>query len=132
MGGTARDFYEAGIRHSMQQWGITDQTAINDYIASNATPIALNDYFDSPAVNDYPIAFSASADMQRKQIAQQKWLALFPDGMEGWAEVRRTGFPELYHIIHSENPDIQKTSLSGGCLFFLLRPKPMVPLFPKL
>jgi len=44
--------------------------------------------------------------MQRKQVAQQKWLALFPDGMEGWAEVRRSGYPVLYHIIHSDNPDI--------------------------
>lgn len=108
MGGTAQNFYEAGIRISMQQWGITDQNVIDDYISSNATPVALNDYFNSPAVNDYPIAFSGDATMQRKQIAQQKWLALFPDGMEGWAEVRRSGYPQLYHIIHSENPDISE------------------------
>lgn len=108
MGGSAKDFYETGIRTSMAQWGITDQSAIDDYIANTATPIALNDYFNSPAVNDYPVAYSDDANMQRKQIAQQKWLALFPDGMEGWAEVRRTGYPQLYHIIHSENPDISE------------------------
>ena len=108
MGGSAKELYETGIRTSMQQWGITNQAAINDYIASNAVPIALNDYFDSPAVNDYPISFSGDATMQRKQIAQQKWLALFPDGQEGWAEVRRSGYPELYNIIHSENPDISE------------------------
>ncbi|MBL7769631.1 MAG: SusD/RagB family nutrient-binding outer membrane lipoprotein [Flavipsychrobacter sp.] len=106
MGGSAQDLYTAGITTSMQQWGITNSTVVSNYIESEATPTALNDYFNSPAVNDYPIKFSGSADMQRKQIAQQKWLALFPDGMEGWAEVRRSGYPKLYNIIHSENPDI--------------------------
>ncbi|MBY0534429.1 MAG: SusD/RagB family nutrient-binding outer membrane lipoprotein [Chitinophagaceae bacterium] len=106
MGGTAQAFYEQGIRVSMAQWGITDGTAISNYVASTATPVAPNDYFNSPAVNNYPIKWSADANMNRKQVAQQKWLALFPDGMEGWAEVRRSGFPELYHIIHSDNTDI--------------------------
>lgn len=105
-GGTAKSYYEQGIRLSMAQWGITDQSLIDDYIQSSKKPVATNDYFNSPAVNDYPIAWSGDASMQRKQVAQQKWLALFPDGMEGWAEVRRSGFPELYHIIHSDNPDI--------------------------
>ena len=44
--------------------------------------------------------------MQYKQVAQQKWLALFPDGMEGWAEVRRTNLPKLYPVVHSENADL--------------------------
>lgn len=105
-GGTARAYYEQGIRTSMTQWGITDQDAVDDYVQRTNTPEAPDDYFNSPAVNDYPIAWSGDATMQRKQVAQQKWLALFPDGMEGWAEVRRSGYPELYHIIHSDNPDI--------------------------
>lgn len=106
-GGTSQSYYEMGIKTSMEQWGITNAATVNNYIQSTATPTALNDYFNSPAVNDYPIKWSADATMQRKQVAQQKWLAVFPDGMEGWAEVRRSGLPELYHIIHSENPDIQ-------------------------
>jgi len=105
-GGTAKSYYEQGIRTSMAQWGITDQSAIDNYVQSTNKPVATNDYFNSPAVNDYPIAWSGDATMQRKQVAQQKWLALFPDGMEGWAEVRRSGYPALYHIIHSDNPDI--------------------------
>ena len=106
MGGSAQELYEQGIAMSMTQWGITDQAAIATYIANTATPIEPLDGMNSPAVNDYPVKWSADADMQRKQLAQQKWLALYPDGMEGWAEVRRTGFPELYHIVHSENPDV--------------------------
>jgi len=106
MGGNAKDLYETGIRMSMTQWGITDATAITNYIASIATPIAPQDGQSSPAVNDYPIKWSATTSMQYKQVAQQKWLALFPDGMEGWAGVRRTNLPALYPIVHSENTDL--------------------------
>jgi len=106
MGSGAQQLYESGIRMSMNQWGITDATAIDNYIASNATPIATQDGQNSPAVNDYPIHWSATTSMQYKQVAQQKWLALFPDGMEGWAEVRRTDLPALYPVVHSENPDL--------------------------
>lgn len=106
MGGTAEEFYKKGIQTSMAQWGVTDQAAIAKYIANTALPIAPKDGMNSPAVNDYPVKWAASEIMQRKQVAQQKWLALFPDGMEGWAEVRRTGLPKLYPIVHSENPDL--------------------------
>lgn len=105
-GASAQSLYETGIATSMAQWGITDATVISNYIKNTATPVALNDYFNSPAVNDYPVQWSGNTTMQRKQLAQQKWLALFPDGMEGWSEVRRSGYPELYHVIHSDNPDI--------------------------
>jgi len=30
---------------------------------------------------------------QRELIGDQKWIALFPDGIQGWAEVRRTDYP---------------------------------------
>lgn len=98
--------YETGIRTSMAQWGVTDQTVIDTYVNNTATPIAPGDAMNSPAVNDYPVLWSTDADMQRKQIAQQKWLALWPDGMEGWAEYRRTDLPQLYPVLHSDNPDV--------------------------
>jgi hypothetical protein len=106
MGGTAQSLYETGIRTSMAQWGITDQTAIDDYVNNTNTPAPPGDLMGSPAVNDYPVLWDADATMQRKQVAQQKYLALWPDGMEGWAEVRRTNLPELYPVLHSDNPDV--------------------------
>jgi hypothetical protein len=30
-----------------------------------------------------------------KQIAEQRWLSHFPDGMTGWSIWRRTGYPQL-------------------------------------
>ena len=106
MGGTATELYEQGIRISMEQWGITDEAAIQNYINGTGVPIALDDYMESPAVSDIPVQFAADEPRQRQQIATQKWLALYPDGIEAWAEVRRTGYPELYPVVNSDNPDI--------------------------
>jgi Susd and RagB outer membrane lipoprotein len=105
-GGTAKDFYESGINVAMRQWGITDATAIAGYIAGTTLPVALADRVKTPALTDIPVRWASSADKQREQILTQKWLALYPNGLEAWAEYRRTGFPKLYPRINSENPDV--------------------------
>jgi hypothetical protein len=70
--GTAASHYNAGIQASMDQWGVTDATAIATYKANVAyTP--------------------GSAGLI--QIAKQKWIALYGDGGQAWAEVRRTCQP---------------------------------------
>jgi hypothetical protein len=106
MGGTAQQMYEKGIETSMNQWGITNPSVISNYIISTNTPVAPADAMASPAVNNYPIKWDASPSMQIKQIAQQKWLALFPDGFEAWADLRRMGVLEQYSLVNSDNPDL--------------------------
>lgn len=106
MGGNAKELYEAGIASSMTQWGITDNTAIQDYINSALTPIAPNDLLNSPAVSDAPVKFAADVTTEKEQIAIQKWLALFPDGFEAWADYRRSRAFAMYPVANSENPDI--------------------------
>lgn len=106
MGGTAEELYKKGIEISLAQWGVDDQSAINAYINSSNTPAAPGDYHNSPPVADTPIAWASDEEMQREQIGVQKWLAIFPNGMEAWAEQRRTGFPKLYDLIESENSDL--------------------------
>lgn len=60
-------YYEAGIQQSMNQWGVD---------AADAT------------------AFIASAPYVNMQsIAEQKWVALYLQGYEAWAEWRRIGGP---------------------------------------
>ena len=44
--------------------------------------------------------------VQLEQIAIQKWLALFPDGVEAWADFRRRHVLGLYSVANSDNPDI--------------------------
>lgn len=111
MGGTAKDMYEAGIRNSMKQWGITSDAAINAYINSTATPVAPNDFLSSPAMTNIPVKFDAgNITIQREQIATQKWLSMFPDGMEAWADYRRSRYLKLYPVANSENPDVTNTT----------------------
>lgn len=72
--GSAKTFYEDGIRASMNQWGITDAAAISAYLAQPAVTYA-----------------GGAAGL--RQIATQKWVALFTDGGQAWAEWRRTCQP---------------------------------------
>jgi len=105
-GGTAKEYYEAGITASMNQWGITDPTVITAYINSPLVPIPPGDDQSSPALSNVPVLFGSSADVQLQQIILQKWLALYPDGNEAWADVRRSGKLKLYPVVNSDNPDL--------------------------
>lgn len=106
MGADAKSLYEDGIRTSLAQWGVSNTSTITAYLASTDLPVAPGDYHDSPAVASTPVAWTAVEATQREQIGVQKWLAIFPDGMEAWAEFRRSGFPKMYNLIQSENTDL--------------------------
>ncbi|WP_276359386.1 SusD/RagB family nutrient-binding outer membrane lipoprotein [Daejeonella sp. H1SJ63] len=109
MGGTAKTFYEKGIEMSLKTWGISDDALINDYINRTALPKAPGGYFNTPALTDIPVKFASDTEKQREQILTQKWIALFPEGHEAWASIRRSGYPKLYPLIHSDNPDVPAT-----------------------
>lgn len=72
--GQAAGFYEDAIRASMEQWGITDAAEIDAYLAR--PEVAYQD---------------GTAGLE--QIATQKWVALFGDGIQAWTEWRRTCQP---------------------------------------
>lgn len=106
MDGNAKDLYEKGIAVSMENWGIKDATIVAAYTNSTAVPAAPGDVENSPAVADIPVKFGTAIAVQRQQIGTQKWLAIYPDGLEGWAEFRRSGFPVMYPVVQSDNPDL--------------------------
>lgn len=110
MGGTTMELYEAGITNSMKQWGISSAATISAYLASPSTPIPPGDFLNSPAMTNIPVLFGTDAGVQKEQIALQKWLALYPDGMEAWADFRRSRALKLYPVANSDNPDITNTS----------------------
>jgi len=107
-GGTAETYYNRGIKESMKQWGITDDAAITAYQNSNATPIAPGDAQGSPAVSTAPIKYRAAGTLeeQREQITIQKWISLFPEGVEAWADIRRSRAFKLYPVVQSDNTDL--------------------------
>lgn len=110
MGATAEELYNQGIQTSMEQWGVDNTEQIAQYIAATNTPAAPQDYHKSAAVASTPVAWGPNENMQREQIGVQKWLAIFPDGMEAWTEYRRSGYPIMYNVLVSENPDLPSGS----------------------
>ena len=68
---------QSGVNSSFVQWGV-------------APPAA--SYFTQTGV-----AFTAPVGTggNLKQIATQRYIATYPDGLQGWSEWRRTGFPVL-------------------------------------
>ncbi len=75
IGGSADSLYTAAIRASMQQYGVSDSAA-NAYLSDTVR-----------------VRYNPANGLT--QIAYQKWVSLFMQGMEGWTEVRRTGVPRL-------------------------------------
>lgn len=119
MQGTAEELYNEGIRMSLTQWTTTAPSAIEDYIASPAQPVALADRWNSPAVSTIPVKFEAAGSFERQleQVITQKWISMFPDGREAWAERRRTGYPTGYAVINTLNPDVPTTALMRRLAF---------------
>ena len=103
MGGTAEEFYKAGIRLSFNEHGIS---GADTYIANNTNVPA--DYV-CPANSAYnyanpcklPIAWNTENSDKAKEenlerILTQKMIANFPIGNETWADFRRTGYPAVF------------------------------------
>ena len=98
MGGTAKDFYEQGVRLSFEQWGVT---GADTYLAQET---AVPEIYDDPSgSNDYNAQLSTlsvkwvdgSKNEMQERILIQKWIANYPLGNEAWADYRRTGYPHL-------------------------------------
>ncbi len=71
--GDAAAAYADGIRASMNYWGITDDAAIDAYIANNPYDAA----------------------NWKESIGLQKWFAFYMNGPQAWAEWRRLDQPQL-------------------------------------
>ncbi len=114
MGGeTAQDLYNEGIRKSLAERTNISAVQIEAYVNSLKTPVALNDQWNTPAMSDIPVAFLTAGSFEKKleQIITQKWIAIFPNSEEAWAERRRTGYPVGFPIIESLNPDVPENAL---------------------
>ena len=99
MGGSAKEFYEQGVRLSFAQWGVAGA----DVYLADATskpaayvdPIGSNSYDGS--LSEMTIAWEENASTARKQekILIQKWIANWLLGNESWCDIRRTGYPHI-------------------------------------
>jgi hypothetical protein len=102
MGGTAKDFYEQGIRASFTSNKVG---GVEDYINDNTSvPIAYvdpnNALNNAPPLTTLTIMWDEAATFEEKleRIITQKWIAMYPEGQEAWSEFRRTGYPKLWPV----------------------------------
>ena len=60
-----------------------------------------------------PVLWSVGGDdaFNKEQIITQKWLAMFPNGQEGWSEFRRTGYPKIFPVVNNNSAGEVSTEL---------------------
>lgn len=92
--GSAEELFKEGICESFNYYHMADSADI--YINR------LNIY---NGTQENPFAGS-NKEAQLEQIITQKWLAVFPNGNEGWAEFRRTDYPRLNNHLSNKDPNI--------------------------
>lgn len=105
MGGTAKEFYDEGIRVSFAANKVSGADA---YIEnSTAVPIAYVDPYNAlnnaTPLTNIKIKWNDAASDEEKleRIITQKWIAMYPDGQEAWSEFRRTGYPKLWPVVEN-------------------------------
>lgn len=100
---TAQSLYEQAIRLSFEERGASGADA---YVADAASrPAAYTDplgMYSAAAQSTITIAWAPGADNfeeNLERIITQKWIAIFPLGVEAWSEHRRTGYPRLMPVV---------------------------------
>lgn len=106
MGGTVQHFYEEGIKLSFSERGISSNEAETYIKDSESTPAAFNSPVEPGKCSYVPkttitVSWNEGASDTEKleRIITQKWIANFPLGFEGWADYRRTGYPEIFPAV---------------------------------
>ncbi|MDB5135642.1 MAG: SusD/RagB family nutrient-binding outer rane lipoprotein [Mucilaginibacter sp.] len=101
-GSSAQAFYEDGVKASFNEYGAG---GVDSYLAdATSTPAAYvdpkNHDNDAPPLSNITVKWNDGDPLERKieRIITQKWIAVYPEGYEGWAEFRRTGYPKQYPI----------------------------------
>ncbi|MFP3832401.1 SusD/RagB family nutrient-binding outer membrane lipoprotein [Chryseobacterium sp. SIMBA_028] len=110
--------YTAGVQQSFGEWG--KSASVGDYLA-NATateapyvdPKNATNNIDAgnPQLSTITIAWNDGDSNERKleRIITQKWLSLYPNGPEAWAEQRRTGYPILFKVRQNDSGGLIST-----------------------
>jgi len=117
----AQTLYEQAVALSFEEKGAAGAEAyVKDDLSKPATYVdPLDAGNGSPAAGTITIAWEtpnddatdadkeAVAERNLERIITQKWIAIFPLGVEAWSEHRRTGYPRLLPVV---------TDKSGGAV----------------
>ncbi|MEJ7740110.1 MAG: SusD/RagB family nutrient-binding outer membrane lipoprotein [Chitinophagaceae bacterium] len=101
-GSSVKTAYEMGVKAGMTQWAQYTAVAPSSNVITTAqidAYLAMNPYREG-----------GSFEQQLQQISDQKWLSLFGDDYEVFANWRRTGYPVLTPVNYPGN-------VTGGQMF---------------
>lgn len=85
--GDANNWYQTGIRAAIEQLKLYPDIT----------------YIPDETITEFVTAHRLTAGKEIEQINMQKWVALFPNGFEAYANQRRCGFPVLAPITDMGN-----------------------------
>ena len=117
MGGKAELFYTRAIENSsifepgsdlynsfkpvLSQYGSVEKPVAYTYKdPTGSSP-------DMESVTKIGVKWNEADDKEMKleKIITQKYIALFPNSMEAWGEMRRTGYPKMFPVLNVEEGD---------------------------
>lgn len=119
MGGTAKDFYERGVKRCFvaPEHGLSMSDA-EKYLAQEDYEYV--DYADPyNSINDIDGRIEIgnkwneddSNELKLEKIITQKYMAIFPQSPEAWTTFRRTGYPRLFPV----DPDMNSWHTDINC-----------------
>ncbi|SEB12069.1 SusD/RagB family nutrient-binding outer membrane lipoprotein [Pedobacter hartonius] len=101
-GTSAATAYNNGVRSGMTQWALWPTVGVSSGVITTAQ-------IDAYLLAN-PYVATASTEAQMEQINTQKWLSMFGDDYEVYANWRRTGYPRLKKVNYTGN-------VTGGFMF---------------
>ena len=118
MSGDAQQLYEKAITLSFEQWGASGASGYsqNKVLVPGAYKDPRGTY-SAQSPSSITIAWNEDKENTRfeenlERIITQKWIAMFPLGIEAWCEHRRTGYPKFLPIM--DNKGVGITNLTLG------------------
>lgn len=106
MGNTPQELYHEGIKLALNEFGCGNSYA--SYIETT-TPPSNHQASDGTRSSTTSISVKwndSDRNKQLEQILTQKWIALYLDPMNGWADYRRTGYPKIWAASKSANDEV--------------------------
>lgn len=109
--GDAETNYNKGIEMSFGEWGKSGFAIYSANAVATEAPYidpknsANNILPGNPMLSTITVKWNAADPFERKleRIMTQKWIAIYPDGAEAWAEQRRTGYPIIFKNVINDS-----------------------------
>ena len=111
--GTAEEYYKKGIEISFAENDLSAGT----YATTSGKPVSYSDPKESNynanviSTIDKKWDTNATEEENLERIITQKYIAIFPCGLEAWSEWRRTGYPRMFKEVQNLS-NVGATSIS--------------------